>query len=239
MKSFKAQLYVAVVCIVLGLMLAYQFRAVKNISTLASSKRILELTNELNEAKKQKEDMEKNVRDLELKIEEFENSVSNTDAITNSLKRELDRVRIIGGLTKVEGPGVIIKVTPQMQNLDNINLVPVSFIHLLLVLNELNASGAEAIMVNNQRIVSTTQIRDAGSMIIINDVRYSAFEEFEIKAIGDPVILESAMNMAGGIRQELVNSGIGCTIQKSDNVVILKYNKVIDFKYVIPVKEGE
>lgn len=239
MKSLKAQIYVALVCIVLGLMLAYQFKAVKNSSTVASSQKVLELQNQLNQAKKQKEELELGIKDLEKKIDEYERNATNTSGIANSLKNELDRVRIIAGLSKVEGPGIIIKVIPQGQGIENKEPVPVSFVHLLLVLNELNASGAEAVMINTQRVVSTTQIRDAGSMIVINDIRYSAFDEFEIKAIGDPATLEAAINLAGGVKQELSYYGIGITTQKSDNIVILKYNKVPDQKYAKPVKEGE
>lgn len=239
MKSLKAQTYVAVVCVVLGLMLAYQFKAVKNISNIGVSQKVLELQNQLNQAKKQKEEFELSIKELEKKINEYERDIANTGSITNSLKNELDRARIIAGQTKVEGPGVIIKVTPQPQNIENKEPAPVSFVHLLLIINELNSSGAEAIMINTQRVVSTTQIREAGLMIVINDVRYSAFEEFEIKAIGDPTTLETAINLPGGVKQELAYFNIGITTQKSDDIVILKYNKVIDQKYAKPAKEGE
>lgn len=239
MKSLKAQVYVAVVCIVLGLMLAYQFRAVKNISNIAVSQKVMDITKELNETKKQKEDLDKNIRELENKISEYEQNAADRDAMANSLKNELDRVRIIAGLTKVEGPGITIKVIPQTMSIDSKEPSPVSFVHLLLVINELNASGAEAVMVNNQRIVSTTQIRDAGSMIIINGVRFSSIEEFEIKAIGDPDTLEAAINLPGGVKQELSYYNINIVTQKSDNVVVFKYNKIIEQKFAKPAKEGE
>jgi len=239
MKSLKAQFYVAIVCIVLGLMLAYQFRAVKNYSNVIASQTVSDLTQQLNNAKKQKEGLEENIKVLESKIDEYERNAASTNGIAKSLKNELDRVRIIAGLTKVEGPGIVITVTPQIQNLDGKETVPVSFMHLLLIINELNASGAEAIMINNQRIVSTTQIRDAGTMIVINDVRFAAFDKYEIKAIGDSTTLDVAINLPGGVKQELSLDGISIKTQKSNSVLVFKYNKVIEQKYAVPVKEGE
>lgn len=239
MKSLKAQMYVALVCVVLGLMLAYQFRAVKNISSIASSKKVLELQAQVNEAKKQKESLENSIKELEKKIEGFERQAANTNGVASSLKNELDRVRIIAGLTKVEGPGIVVTVTPKSQNLAGKEPSQVSFVHLLLLINELNASGAEAIMINNQRIVSNTQIRDAGSMVVINDVRLSPFDKFEIKAIGDPTTLDVAINMAGGVKQELSYYGIEVKTQKTNSVQILKYNKVPEYKYAKIEKEGE
>jgi len=238
MKSFKAQFAVALVCVVLGLMLAYQFRAVKSYSNLAVSKQVEDLSSQLNEAKKQKEDLEKSILELEKKIEEYEQNAASSSAYANSLKKELDNVRILAGQTNVEGPGVIITVEP-MKGIDMSGSVAVSFVHLLPIINELNASGAEAIMINNQRIVSTTQIRDAGSMIIINSVRLSAFDKFEIKAIGDPTTLEVAINLPGGVKDELSYYGIDVRTQKSDNIVVLKHNKVIEFKYAKPSKPAE
>jgi uncharacterized protein YlxW (UPF0749 family) len=239
MKSLKAQMAIAIVCVVLGLMLAYQFQAVKNINSVSRGQEIEKLTSQVNMLQKQKLDFENSIATLEKKIEEYEKSAATSNGLASNLKNELDNVRLLAGLTNVEGPGVVVTVTPQIQDLNSSEPVMVNFTYLLLIVNELNASGAEAVMVNNQRIVSTTQIRQAGSTIVINDVRNSAFDKFEIKAIGDSTTLETGLNMVGGVKQELSTYGINIKIQKSNSVTIFKYNKVIDFKYAKQVKEGE
>lgn len=239
MKSIKAQLSIAIVCVILGLMLAYQFQAVKNISSIASSRRIEELSTQLNLAKKQKDDLDKNVKELDKKIENYEKEAASTSGIANSLKNELDHFRMMAGSTNVSGPGISISIIPPTQNLDNKEPVPIDFLYLLVIINELNSSGAEAIMVNNQRIVSTTQIREAGNTIVINDVRYSKYDIFDVKAIGNSTTLEVAMNLNGGPKQQLSLYGINIKIQKSNNIIIFKYNKVMNFKFAKQVKEGE
>jgi len=72
---------------------------------------------------------------------------------------------------------------------------------LLKLVNELNAAGAEAIAINDERIIATTEIRNAGNYIVINTNRYSA--PFEIKAIGNPDTLEAALKLLGGVADDL------------------------------------
>ena len=55
---------------------------------------------------------------------------------------------------------------------------------LLRVLNELCAAGAEAISINDQRIVATTEVRCAGPTVSVNNVRSAP--PYVIKAIGNP-----------------------------------------------------
>lgn len=239
MKSRKAQYSIAIVCVVLGLMLAYQFQNANNISSIYARKQVDEMQGQLIEVQKQKEDLEKSVSSLENKIEEFEKSATITSGYASSLKNELDNVRMLAGLTKVEGAGVIVTVSPQISDIDNKSTIEVYAEYLLLLVNELNASGAEAIMINGERVVSTTQIRDVvlGRTIQINGVRQRSYEPFEIKAIGDPATLDGGLKTSA--EQVLLGYGIRLDIQKSSKVTINKYNKVIEPIYAKPVKEGE
>lgn len=239
MKSLKAQIYVAVVCVVLGLMLAYQFQAVKNAVGVARNQKLEELSAQLSEAQKQKLDLEKNIKELDKTIESYEQEMANSGGVASALKNELDRVKTLAGLTEVEGPGISITVNPVEQELGIDEPAPIDFRALLLIINELNASGAEAIMINKQRIVSTTQIRTAGYTIIINGVRFSATDKFEIDAIGNPTTLEGAMNFPS-LKDDIEQYYFATfKTKKADKITILKYNKIPEYKFAKPVKEGE
>ncbi len=76
---------------------------------------------------------------------------------------------------------------------------------LLKLVNELKAAGAEAITVNEQRVVASTEIRCAGPTISVNNNRISP--PYVIQAIGDPAGLESALKMRGVALLKLCNSG--------------------------------
>jgi uncharacterized protein YlxW (UPF0749 family) len=109
---------------------------------------------------------------------------------------------------------------------------------LLEVVNELNAAGAEAISINGQRFISTTEIRETGGVHInINTVSYAP--PFEFKAIGDPKTLEAALRLREGIVERLEANGVVVTITQEQLVKIERYNGVIEKKYAKVIKEGE
>lgn len=78
------------------------------------------------------------------------------------------------GLTDVTGPGVILTIADS--DIDSSLVLDASdfLIHdldLLKVVNELKNAGAEAISINNQRIILTTPIICGGNTININGER--------------------------------------------------------------------
>ena len=93
---------------------------------------------------------------------------------------------MVAGLTDVEGPGVsVILNDSKAENTtgDEADYL----IHdsdLLSVINELRDAGAQAISFNGERILATSEVRCAGSVVMVNGKRFAA--PFIIYAIGDP-----------------------------------------------------
>ena len=115
-----------------------------------------------------------------------------TDALSNA--------RFLAGLTPVQGPGVVVtlndskKRPPAMPS----GIAPPNIIHdtdINQVVNELKAAGAEAIAVNDQRLVATSSGSSRGADRI-HQLTYAAVPPFVIKAIGNPKTLAGAMNIA-------------------------------------------
>ncbi|MDD2442416.1 MAG: DUF881 domain-containing protein, partial [Eubacteriales bacterium] len=70
--------------------------------------------------------------------------------------------------------------------------------------NELRNLGAQAIAINDERLVATSEIRNSGSQIIINGNGYSRIEPFEIKAITDPQNETSILDYLESIRTAIL-----------------------------------
>ena len=66
------------------------------------------------------------------------------------------------------------------------------------MVNELKAAGAEAVSVNDQRLVAVSPVRCAGPTIFVNNTPQTP--PYVIRAIGEPNTLETALNISGGIR---------------------------------------
>ena len=102
----------------------------------------------------------------------------------------------MAGLTEVKGPGVTIEMNDAKKEVPSGQDPNLFIIHdddVLAVVNELLASGAEAIAINGQRVVATTEIRCAGAVIMINGVRFAP--PLKIQAIGDPETLHNALKI--------------------------------------------
>ncbi|HRU41658.1 MAG TPA: DUF881 domain-containing protein, partial [Candidatus Diapherotrites archaeon] len=235
MKNIKYQIAVAVVCLVLGIMVSIQFRTVKQGVGPVSEYRARELAAQLKKVREENVKLQNLKNDYESKIKEFEDTASQGSAYAKILKDELDQARIMAGIEDVEGPGITV-VVDDLKFSEKVNYPLISYSMLLELLNELNAAGAEAVSINGQRIISTTEIRQIGGIHInINTVSFAP--PFIFKAIGDPKTLEAALRLREGIAERLENSGVAVTITQEQLIRIPKYNGVIERKYAKVVKE--
>lgn len=148
------------------------------------------------------------------------------------LQSQYDKSRELAGLTEVKGKGIIINI------IDKNASIKLDASNLLEYLNILRFAGAKAISVNNQRIISTTGIYQAGSNMLINKVPISTNGMFNytIMAIGDPDKLYSYSITTNGLYDYLNSLKMQVIIKKSDNLVIPSYNGSITIKYAKSVK---
>lgn len=236
MKNTKINLAIGLVCLVLGIMVAVQFKTVKNNLGPVTEYRARELASQLKKVTAERDSLLELKNQLEKKLRDYENAEAEGNVAAKYLNEELNKARIIAGLVDVEGPGIIMTVD-DLKFSEHYNYNIINYTDLLELVNELNAAGAEAISINDQRIISTTEIRQAGLHININTVKFAP--PFTFKAIGDPKTLEAALRMRDGIVQRIENKGVAISITQQQSVVIKKYDGVIDKKYSRVVKEGE
>ncbi len=98
------------------------------------------------------------------------------------------------GLIAVEGPGIIVTIddSKRVGKLgENPNLYLIHDDDILKVINELWAAGAEVMSINDQRIITNSEIRCAGPTLSVNNTRYAP--PYEIKVIGNPHNLENSL----------------------------------------------
>ena len=173
----------------------------------------------------------KEKEDLETKRKE----ATKNDANSEQLEEELKTANKLLGQTDVTGKGIIITVADSnkdiIQNLENVNtmLLLVHSTDIVQIVNELKNAGAEAISVNDQRIVLTTSITCDGNVILINGQKIGS--PFVIKAIGYPATL-LGLKRPGGFLEIMQSEGIDVSIKQSDNITIKKYDGVLSSKYL-------
>ena len=204
-----AQFSIAIVSIILGMMLAVQYKTTI-FHDLSLFERSGNLVHMLDTANKENDALNEIVDSLMLQLD---NMRKNDEALAD-LQRELNTASMSAGLVALEGPGLVITVNDRPNSIsNNPNEDLIHEADLLMLINELKASGAEAISLNDERITAMTEVRCAGPLIIVNQNRIGP--PFIIKAIGDPELLEKGMNLGGGIYRQLRFQGFEMTMEKA------------------------
>lgn len=186
------------------------------------------------EVLKYKEKYDNKYKDLEKAEKELEKQRQNATQNNSDLESKEEEIKQgnkILGLSEVTGPGVIVTLSDSKKDissaLDPSSLV-VHDLDVLSVINELQNAGAEAISINDQRIVPTTGIICGGNIIDINQEKVGA--PFVIKAIGLPEQL-AALSRPGGYLETLKGYSIGVELKKSNNITIPKYSGTLTYNY--------
>lgn len=217
----------------LSVLLAAQMKTVSNSEVVLKGKREAELADELVTLQRNYNDLKEKYTESQNVVEEYKNNSSTNSTLINSMKDEIDMLSALSGNTDLKGEGIIITMTDAAQNSENSTIDTDSLVHdsdVLSVVNELKVAGAEAISVNDQRIISISGIRCVGPSIQVNYQKIST--PIVIKAIGNAQWLESAMNIKNGVVDTLKGStGIGISVVRSNNVEIPKFDGTLNFKY--------
>ena len=192
------------VSVILGMMLSLQYKSNKEMQATTMNMRVEDLYQQLMRVEQEKTDLVKELQELQ------------AEGLTPDATREQDELKFRAGLTAVEGPGVVVTIEDSKQPLkmgENQNLYVVHDEDILKVINELRAAGAEAI--------GTSEIRCAGPTVTVNGKMFST--PFQVKAIGDPKLLRSALEFRGGVVDTLKYWGINVSIENSNNLQINPY----------------
>lgn len=224
----QGQLSISLVCVVLGFMLAVQFRTTQDIGSSLQLQRAEDLTQRLMRIEKERNTLEKQVYELR-----------QTAAAGTALK-DIENIKMGAGVLPLQGAGILVTVDDTKPTVSsgskNPNLFSIRDEDILKILNELRAAGAEAIAINNQRLIASTEIRTAGQFISINNTSFAA--PFEIKAIGDPATLETSLKMRGGVIETLQFWGIQVAVKQQDNLQIPAFKGTFRFNNAKPIKDG-
>jgi uncharacterized protein YlxW (UPF0749 family) len=217
------QVILSLVCLVLGYMMAFSYHLtqVENEErnpavTGKQYERTLGLRNQLISLEETNRKLQKEFNKKQAQVLENEKALSNQEETFSEIAEEAEKYRMFLGRVKVQGPGVQVTLEDGEYDADqpNINDYLVHEYHVFKVVNELYVSGASAVAINGQRLTSQSYIVCNGPVITVDGTQHPA--PFVVTAIGDPGVMEAALNMTGGIRDQLVNDNIIFTLEKND-----------------------
>lgn len=223
MKFKRGQFSIGLVCVIFGIMLVVQFRTTSEIDPSFHSQRVEDLTQRLIQAERDRYALLAQLQELRY------------NSSTEATAKENERIRMAAGVVPVSGPGLIVTLddTSVQKASNKPSIYQIRSEDILKILNELKAAGAEAIAINEQRLVSTTKIRDGGSEIYIDNAPHQS--PLRIQAIGDPITLENSLKMRGGVLESIQVWGIRITAAKAEKVDIPAYKGIFRFEISSPI----
>ena len=226
-----------IMCFALTLGICVQVKTVQGTnSTISQNYEENNLRAEVLKYKERYENKYKELEEAEAKLEKARQSSTENNEDLEQKEQEIQQGNKMIGLTEVTGPGVIVTLSDSKSDASmalNASDLIVHDADVLSVINELKNAGAEAISINDQRLVPTSSIVCGGNIIEINGEKVGA--PFEIKAIGLPEQL-AALSRPGGYLEILKNATVGVELKKSNNITIPKYTGVITYQYAKSVE---
>lgn len=233
----KKYLYISVVALLLGLMVSTQYKLISEnyLGGMLPSTKLNQMKSELDLLYEEKETMTQRIGELQEKLDLLVSEEASDNIAISTLKEELTKYKMLAGFTDLQGEGIAIYVDNDPNGTPNQELNIVQDYNLILFLvNELSASGAEAISINEQRYTAGSEIRGITDYITVNG--FSLKPPFVIKAIGNKEVLATAVEQRFGIIDIIRKRGYFCEVSKLNDLRISGSNKVVDWKYAKPKK---
>ncbi|MGW6914571.1 DUF881 domain-containing protein [Kitasatospora sp. NPDC054939] len=207
----RGQLVVALLLFSLGLALAIQVRSTNDHHSQLRGARQEDLVRILDELDSRQQRLQQEKAELEQSLAKLENSSNQAKEAQEQTRKKVTELGVLAGTVKATGPGIVLTVDdPQGQ---------VKADMLLDTLQELRAAGAEAIQINDVRVVVSTHFTDvSGGGVQIDGKKVS--QPYRFTVVGNPQDLTPALNIPGGVVRTLESNAARATISQQQKVVV-------------------
>ncbi len=200
---------------------------------------VLELGNRLVRAELREAALEEQVYRLRREVSALEQAAAAQQPKLKTLNRQLQNLKTLAGLAGLEGPGVVVELNdssaPLLPGQDPNELILHNY-QIAIFISELWSAGAEAIAVNEERIVSVTAIRSVATTFMINARRVTP--PLRIVALGDPDRLARSISRRGGPVEFLQAMGFPARVSRAERVAVPAYKGTFAFRFAKASRAG-
>lgn len=190
-----------------GIVLAWTFQIVNQPDYLRNARQE-DLVRILDELTTREDDLSREVRRLELLAIELQRG--NEEAVIRDLQDREIALQVLSGTVAVAGPGIELTIADP-----EIMVGATVFFDLI---NELRDAGAEAISVNDARVVANTGISEITGGLQVGD--RAVLPTYRVKVIGNATTITTALKIPGGILDVLKAAGAITSVQEFEDLEI-------------------
>jgi uncharacterized protein YlxW (UPF0749 family) len=222
-RATRANAFAALLTVLLGFAVATQVR--QNQVLGLESLRQGELVTILDNATLRSLRLDQNARDLQATRDELVSGNTDGAAALTAAQERLDALGILAGTAPAHGPGIRMTIVDPLGKVTS----PL----LLDAIEELRDAGAEAIEVGGVRVVASSYFGLAPSGVDIDGTTVT--QPYTIVAIGDPQTMSSAMQIPGGLSENVRQLGATITITSEQEMAVSALHTLREPRYARPV----
>jgi uncharacterized protein YlxW (UPF0749 family) len=205
----RRQLSILLTSLVVGFLIVIQARSFTDANSLLGRDTRSDIFREIKVLKVTNEKLADEIKSLEDQL----NKASDNEKAMEAVQTETEKYRMLTGRVDVKGPGIELAVNGEIKA-----------IWLTDIVNELFDAGAEAVSVNGIRLTDTTSGFDTipNGQILLNGSIIKA--PFNVRAIGDKIVLQEALEQPHGILQRMKQSirAVDFKLNAADLIVMEK-----------------
>jgi uncharacterized protein YlxW (UPF0749 family) len=200
---------IGVLTLLLGFAFAVQVRAVGEDQEYAGA-REEDLVRILDDLNAREERLRDQIADQRNALQDLTSSDSQSATALEEARARAEAIGILNGTIAAQGPGLVITIR------DPEEAVRVS--DVLDAIQELRGAGAETMQIDGVRVGVSTAITGTPGELMVDGRPITVPYEFVV--IGEPESMQTALNIPGGVVQDLTRQGASVDIAPSEQVVV-------------------
>ena len=237
-RRMSAPLVLVIPALLFGLIVTVQWRTQLERSelTVRYNAPLLDAANSL---QKEQNTLKAQLADLRAQLDQIQQGAASQSTASRDLQARVEELRAAAGLTEKSGDGVVVTLDDARSSSPvQTNNVDKSICHSTDLTDIINAAwrgGAQAIAVNEERIVGSSSVYCVGSTIMVNGTLMSP--PFSVVVIGPQNELLTAYddpNELRDIKQRRDVYGLGFRVTRAGSLKIPAYGGALNVKYGSP-----
>lgn len=222
-SASRGQLLAAALCALLGFALVVQLR--QSDESQLGSLRQNDLVRLLDETTTRADELSREAAELERERDDLVSGTDSQQAALDAARRGATTQGILTGRLPAVGPGVRITLTETSG--------PIRPVTMLHVLEELRNAGAEAIQINDTRVVASSAFTGVAGEVVLDGALLEP--PYRWLVIGDPDTMATALEIPGGAIAAVRLDGGSGSVEQLEDVEVDAVVDVPEPQYATPV----
>jgi uncharacterized protein YlxW (UPF0749 family) len=213
----------------LGFTMVMQLKTNATDPTLASARQE-DLVRILSDLTGQEQRLNQDIASLQESQRQLSSGVEGREAALEEARKRADGLGILAGTLPAQGTGLTIRFGAGAE--------PIEAASILDAVQELRGAGAEAMQISGDtggavRIIASTFFTDAAGGINVDGRMLTG--PYTISVIGDPTTMRTALNIPGGVVEEVTGDGGNVLVREPDAVEVSALHAPTTLEYARPL----